>query len=278
MTPAFALLIIFTLGPFAYVFYASTQHAPGASTQRFVGLDNYRYLVDPLSGFPQALVTTGVFVLGVVPAGVCRSLLCALLLREKVRGRAAFRLLFFLPFVTPALPTSIIWLWIFNPQYGLLNALLRAVHLPALGWIDDPTWAMPSVIIYSLWQAAGFNTIVFLAGLTNIPKELEEAARVDGAGGWALARFVTLPLLTSTIFFVLTVATIESLKVFTQIFALTGGGPAGATTTVGFFLYLDAFMYFHLDLASAVAVILFLLVSAFTLLQMWIGRRWVYYG
>ncbi|MDB5074784.1 MAG: sugar transporter permease [Chloroflexi bacterium] len=278
MTPAFALLIIFTLGPFAYVFYASTLHAPGASTQRFVGLDNYRYLVDPLSGFPQALVTTGVFVLGVVPAGVCLSLLCALLLREKVRGWAAFRLLFFLPFVTPALPTSIIWLWIFNPQYGLLNALLRAVHLPALGWIDDPTWAMPSVIIYSLWQAAGFNTIVFLAGLTNIPKELEEAARVDGAGDWALARFVTLPLLTSTIFFVLTVATIESLKVFTQIFALTGGGPAGATTTVGFFLYQDAFMYFHLDLACAVAVILFLLVSAFTLLQMWIGRRWVYYG
>jgi multiple sugar transport system permease protein len=151
------------------------------------------------------------------------------------------------------------------------------LHLPALGWIDDPTWAMPAVIIYSLWQAAGFNTIVFLAGLTNIPRELEEAARVDGSAGWAVARYVTLPLLTPTIFFVLTVASIESLKVFTQIFALTGGGPGGATTTVDFFLYQDAFLYFHLDVASAVAVILFVLIMAVTAIQWWISRRWVFY-
>jgi ABC-type sugar transport system permease subunit len=278
LAPALILLLLFTLGPFVYVFYASTLHAPGAPTQRFVGLDNYRYLFDPLSGFPQALATTGTFVLGVVPAGVLLSLGCALLLREKVRGWALFRLLFFLPFVTPALPTSIVWLWIFNPQFGLFNAALKAIHLPPLGWIDDPFWAMPAVIIYSLWQAAGFNTIVFLAGLTTIPRELEEAARVDGATGWAVARLVTIPLLTPTIFFVLTVATIEALKVFTQIFALTGGGPGGATTTVGFFLYQNAFEFFHLDVASAVAVILFVIITAFTALQWWISRRWVFYG
>jgi ABC-type glycerol-3-phosphate transport system permease component len=163
----------------------------------------------------------------------------------------------FIPFVTPALPTSIIWLWIFNPQYGFLNYLLGLLHLPALGWVNDPALAMPSVIIYSLWQSAGFNTVIFLAGLTTIAQDVEEAARVDGASGWAVTRYVTLPLLTPTIFFVFIVSVIESLKVFTQIFALTGGGPAGATTTVGFFLYQDAFQYFHEDTASAVAVILF---------------------
>lgn len=280
LAPAFLLLIAFSLGPFLYVFYASAQHAPGTPAQRYVGLDNYRYLLDPaqLSGFLPALLNTLTYVIGVVPAGIALSLVCALLLQRKLRGWAFFRLTFFLPYITPALPTAIAWLWIFNPQFGLLNYLLSLVHLPALGWTNDPHWAMPSVIIYSLWQSAGFNTIIFLAALTAIPRELQEAARVDGASEWRVARYITLPLLTPTIFFVLVVAVIESLKVFTQVFALTGGGPAGATTTVGFFLYQDAFQYFHLDLASAVAVIIFALTMAFTAAQGAIARRWVFYA
>jgi len=280
LAPAFLLLLAFSLGPFLYVFYASAQHAPGTPAQRYVGLDNYRYLLDPsqLSGFLPALTNTLTYVAGVVPAGIVLSLVCALLLQRKLRGWAFFRLTFFLPYVTPALPTAIIWLWIFNPQFGLLNDLLHLIHLPALGWTNDPRWAMPSVIIYSLWQSAGFNTIIFLAALTAIPCELQEAARVDGAAEWRVARYITLPLLTPTIFFVLVVAVIESLKVFTQVFALTGGGPAGATTTVGFFLYQDAFQYFHLDLASAVAVIIFALTMAFTAAQGAIARRWVCYA
>lgn len=279
LAPAFAILALFTFGPFAYVFFASLTHAPGAATQKFVGLDNYRYLLGPAqqSGFLGALGRTLYFTVGVVPTSIALSLLCALLLRDKVRGWSVFRLLFFIPFVTPALPTSIIWLWIFNPQYGLLNYLLGLAHLPAVGWVNDPTWAMPSVIIYSLWQSAGFNTIIFLAGLTTISPEVEEAARVDGASRWAVTRHITLPLLTPTIFFVFIVSVIESLKVFTQIFALTGGGPADATTTVGFFLYQDAFQYFHLDTASAVAVILFGITVVFLLLQLWGSRRWVFY-
>jgi len=277
LAPAFLLLLAFSLGPFLYVFYASAQHAPGTPAQRYVGLDNYRYLLDPsqLSGFLPALTNTLTYVAGVVPAGIVLSLVCALLLQRKLRGWAFFRLTFFLPYVTPALPTAIIWLWIFNPQFGLLNDL---IHLPALGWTNDPHWAMPAVIIYSLWQSAGFNTIIFLAALTAIPRELQEAARVDGAAEWRVARDITLPLLTPTIFFVLVVAVIESLKVFTQVFALTGGGPAGATTTVGFFLYQDAFQYFHLDLASAVAVIIFALTMAFTAAQGAIARTWVFYS
>jgi multiple sugar transport system permease protein len=153
---------------------------------------------------------------------------------------------------------------------------LRLVHLPALGWIDDPQWAMPAVMIYSLWQSAGFNTVIFLAGLASIPQELQESARVEGAGEWAVLRSITLPLLTPTIFFVLVVATIEAFKVFTQIFALTAGGPAGATTTLAFFIYNDI-SYFHLDVASAVAVLLFIMIMAFTVLQGWISRRWVFY-
>jgi multiple sugar transport system permease protein len=136
---------------------------------------------------------------------------------------------------------------------------------------------MPSVIIYSLWQYAGFNTIVFLAGLTAIPRELEEAARVDGASTLRVIRHITIPLLTPTILFVTIVAVIESLKVFTPIYALTGGGPARATTTAGFYLYQDAFQYFHLDTASAVAVILFFITMVFTLAQTQISRKWVFY-
>ena len=279
LAPALILLAVFTLGPFVYVFYASVLHAPGAATQSFVGADNYRYLLDPAqqSGFLDALKTTFYYVACVVPAGVALSLLCALLLRHRVKGWATFRLLFFLPFVTPALPTSIIWLWIFNPQFGLLNHLLGLVRISPVGWADDPTWAMPSVIIYSLWQYAGFNTVVLLAGLTMIPRELEDAARVDGASSLRVLRHVTLPLLTPTIFFVLVVAVIESLKVFTPIYALTNGGPGGATTTVGFFLYQEAFSYFHLDVASAVAVILFFVTLVFTVLQSQMSRRWVFY-
>ncbi|MDQ2741818.1 MAG: sugar ABC transporter permease, partial [Chloroflexota bacterium] len=201
----------------------------------------------------------------------------ALLLRRRLRGWTIFRLLFFLPFVTPALPTSIIWLWIFNPQFGLLNYLLGVVHLPAVGWIDDPTWAMPSVIIYSLWQYAGFNTVIFLAGLATIPPELEEAACADGASTMRVVRHITLPLLTPTIFFVFIVAVIESLKVFTPIYALTGGGPGAATTTIGFYLYQDAFVYFHLDTASVVAVILFAITMVFTVGQTWASKKWVHY-
>lgn len=280
LSPALLLLVVFVLGPFLYVFYASAQHAPGAATQRFVGLENYRYLLDPAqqSGFWQALTTTCYYVAGVVPAGILLSLGCALLLHQVKRGRLLFRLFFFLPYVTPALSTSIIWLWVFNPQFGLLTYVLGLVHVRPIGWVDDPHWAMPAVIIYSLWQAAGFKTVVFLAGLSTIPRTIQEAAQVDGAGRWAVARHVTAPLLTPTIFFVLIISVIEALKVFTQIFALTGGGPAGATTTIGFFLYQNAFQYFHLDVASAVAVLLFILIMAATLLQSWAARHWVFYG
>lgn len=279
LAPAMILLVLFTLGPFVYVFYASVQHDPGSPAQSYVGAANYQYLLDPAqqSGFLSSLATTFYYVIGVVPAGVILSLGCAFLLRRKLRGWAVFRLLFFLPFVTPALPTSIIWLWIFNPQFGLLNYLLQLVHVSPVGWIDDPSWAMPSVIIYSLWQYAGFNTVIFLAGLSIVPRELEEAAQVDGASAWKVTRHITLPLITPTIFFVTIIAVIESLKVFTPIYALTGGGPAGATTTAGFFLYLDAFQYFHLDTASAVAVILFVITMVFTLAQSQVARKWVFY-
>ncbi len=280
LSPALILLLVFVLGPFLYVFYASALHAPGAATQRFVGLENYRYLLDPAqqAGFWQALTTTCYYVAGVVPAGILLSLACALLLHQVKQGRLLFRLFFFLPYVTPTLSTSIIWLWVFNPQFGLLNYLLGLVHVRPIGWVDDPHWAMPAVIIYSLWQAAGFKTVVFLAGLSTIPRTIQEAAQVDGAGRWAVTRHVTAPLLTPTIFFVLIISVIEALKVFTQIFALTGGGPAGATTTIGFFLYQNAFQYFHLDVASAVAVLLFILIMAATLLQSWAARHWVFYG
>ena len=241
----------------------STRPAPRPALR---GLDNYRYLFDPSPAFPRLWQPPGPSCSAWSRPGVALSLVCALLLREKVRGWAVFRLLFFLPFITPALSTSIIWLWIFNPAVWSAQCRCSSGPLAALGWIDDPLWAMPAVIIYSALAISPASTPSFFSpACTNIPRELRRPRGWMAQTERAVARLVTVPLLTPTIFFVLTVATIEALKVFTQIFALTGGGPGGATTTVGFFLYQNAFQFFHLDVASAVAVILFVIITLYRL-------------
>jgi multiple sugar transport system permease protein len=283
LVPALALLAAFVLGPGIWVFGLSLfRWDLISSAAGFLAGGNYRLLArDPL--FWQSLGQTVYFVAVSVPAGMAISLGLASLLNARFPLRGFFRGAIFVPFVTPAVATIVIWQWIFNADYGLLNALLGALHLPRVGWLTDPRWIMPAVIVYTLWSTVGFNMVIFLAGLANIPPDLREAAQVDGAGRWSVFRHVTWPLLTPTTYFVLLISVINSFKVFNAIYVLTGspngvtGGPNRAAMTIGVYLYKQAFEFFRAGYASAISVVLFVIILAFTLLQMAATRRRVFY-
>jgi multiple sugar transport system permease protein len=279
LSPAFLVLGVFVLVPAAYVFVLSLfRWDLISSTPLFTGFGNYAHLTkDPV--WWQSLGQTVYFVVGTVPTGMVLGLGLALLLEGRLPGRSVIRGAIFVPYVTPAVATIVIWEWIFNADYGLLNAILKAVHLHGVGWLIDSRAIMPAVIIYTLWSTTGFNLVIFLAGLTNIPSELKDAARVDGAKPWQSFWRVTWPLLTPTTFFVLVISSINSFKVFNSVFVLTNGtgGPGQAALTVGFYLYEQAFEFFRAGYASAISVVLLGIVVVITLMQLRLGSRRVFY-
>jgi ABC-type sugar transport system permease subunit len=195
-------------------------------------------------------------------------------------GRHLLRGAVFAPYVTPVVATIVIWQWIFNADYGVLNALLGAVHLPRPGWVRSQDWIMPALIVYGVWQHTGLNLVIYLAGLANIPAELQEAARVDGAGAWSVFWRVTWPLLSPTTYFLLFINLIGSFKVFVPVYVFTGntGGPNKAAETIGFYLYQQAFQFFHAGYAAAISVALFVLILVLTGAQMRFFSRRVFYS
>ncbi len=283
--PAVTVFVVFFYVPAAYLVYISFFHwGVLSSATRFVGLQNFRRLfAQPL--FWHSLATTGYYTLVMIPATVLLALGIALVLREAVTARrgGVWRSAVFLPHVTPVVATSIIWVWIFNPQFGLANFVLRTLHLPALGWLGSTRWALPAVMIDSLWHSLGLYVIVFLAGLANVPRELVEVAQLDGARRKRIFRRVIWPLLSPTTFFVVILATVNSWQAFSQIYAMTGGphggagGPAFSTTTDSLLVYQTAFVYDHFSLAAAMAMVLFLIILLLTLVQKWISNRLVFY-
>lgn len=283
--PSALIFVVFFYAPAAFLAYISFFHWNIFATHStFVGLGNFVMLMrQPL--FWRSLVTTAYYVVGVVPATTLLALGLALLLRESFdrRGGGVSRALVFLPHVTPIVATSIIWVWIFNPQFGLANTLLRFVHLPQLNWLESVHWALPSVMIYTLWHSVGLYTVLFLAGLASIPRSVLEAARVDGARGWFQFRRVMLPLIAPITFIVVLLASINTMQTFSQIYTLTGGphggagGPAFSTTTDSLLIYQTAFLYLHFSLASAMSLVLFLLILAVTLVQKLVADRLVFY-
>jgi multiple sugar transport system permease protein len=191
-----------------------------------------------------------------------------------------YRTLFYLPAVVPVVAASLLWLWVLNPDIGLVNALLRAVGVSEPpGWLTSPSWLFGSktaIILMGLWSA-GSSIIIWLAGLNGIPRHLYEAAEIDGAGPWGRFRSVTLPMLSPYLFFNLIVGIIGTMQIFSQAYIMTQGGPDDSTLFYAYHLFNSAFRYFRMGYASAMAWILFLIVLALTLLQMWLGRRWVHY-
>ena len=244
----------------------------------YVGLENYSELLGD-EEFWAANGHTLYFVAGTVVPSIVIALGVALLLNVPIAGRGFYRLAYFAPYITTVVAVSMVWAWIFNSRYGLLNYFLTLLHLPTPAWLLDPRWTMPAVIIMSIWKGLGFNVVIFLAGLQNVDRELQEAARVDGAAGWTIFRHITWPLLSPVTFFVAIISVIGAFKVFTEIYVLFGGsGPLRSVSTIVMFVYEKAFREFRLGYAAAASYVLFGLIFIVTLLQFWASRKRVHYS
>ena len=280
VTPALTVLIVFLLAPAIWVFGLSLYHWDLiAQNPDYVGLANYDRLLNRDDTFRQALVQTVYYVVGTVPTGIALGLFVAVILNKHMPGRDAMRGAMFAPYVMPLVATVLIWAFMFNPDAGVLNAVLHFFHIPPVRWLGDPRAIMPAVILYSLWQHTGFNVVIFLSGLAGIPTEMQEAARVDGANSWQVFWRVTWPMLTPTTYFVLLISLIGSFKVVQQIIVFTGGGggPDHAAETIGLYLYQKAFVSFQAGYAGAISVVLFLIILAITGLQMRLTASRVFY-
>jgi multiple sugar transport system permease protein len=279
LAPVFLLFSVFTAFSVGYAFWLSFhQWNILEPAKPFVGLDNYRRLIDD-DRFHEATLNTLYYTAVSVPLTIVIGLGVALLLNNQIRARGFFRTMFYLPVVTPLVIASIIWKWVYNGDYGLLNYYLIKFHLidEPLLWLADPNLAMPSVIITSIWKGVGFAMVVYLAGLQSIPEDYYDAAKLDGAAGWRRLRDITIPLLSSTTLFLLVISILGSFQVFTQIFIMTNGGPLGKTRTIVWYIYTTAFRDYNMGYASALAFALFAMMLFFTLLQFRFLRREVEY-
>jgi multiple sugar transport system permease protein len=242
---------------------------------QFAGLENYQAMIEDKL-FWTSLQNTFYYSFGSVLLGVSLALLIALLMNQKVPGITIFRTIFYLPSITQGVAIAIMWIWIFNPQVGLLNYGLDLFGIDGPGWLTSQQWAMPALILMSLWQIGGFM-IILLAGLQGVPQSLYDAAKIDGANKWAEFRHVTLPMISPALFFVTVIAVVQSFQIFTNVRVMTRGGPGTATMVYVYYLYLNAFTYFRMGYASALAWILFVVVAILTWLQFKASEKWVHY-
>ena len=278
VTPALLLIGVFFAIPVLAAFVLSFTDFDIYSigdfgSTRFVGLKNYHDLAtNPV--FWIALRNTLYFVVVGGPLSVAASLGAALLVNAKLASfKPFFRSAFFAPWVTTLVAVALVWRYIYHPQYGLLNEALHQVGIGPIDWLGDPRWAMPAIILLSVWKNFGYNMLVFLAGLQSIPEELYEAAELDGAGAWRKFRHITLPMLGPTFVFVGVVTMIASFQIFSEPYVMTQGGPLKSTTTLVLFMYEEGFRWWRLGTAAAIAMVLFLLTLAGTLIQVRLRRR-----
>jgi multiple sugar transport system permease protein len=244
---------------------------------KFVGLDNFRRLFTLDDVFQASFRNTVVFTVVSVPLSVCIGLGVALLTNQALRGMSFFRAVFLLPFVTVTVALSLVWRWLYLPEIGLINNVLRSIGIQGPAWLTDARWAMWAIIIMSVWRSFGYNMVLFSAGLQAIPVHYYEAATIDGANARQRFRHITLPLLSPTMFFVLIISVINSFQVFDQALIMTAGGPGVATTTLVLHIYNVGFQSFHMGYAASIAWILFIVIFIFTLIQFRAQKRWVTY-
>jgi multiple sugar transport system permease protein len=266
---------IFTVGPMlASLYFAFTDYR-AITAPRFTGLANFsRMAADRY--FLISLSNTAYYVFIGVPAFQLSALAMAMALNAKIKGTAVYRTIYYLPSVMPAVANAVLWVWIFNPDFGFANVVLGWLGLPPLRWLADPALAKPCFIIMGVW-ATGAGMLIYLAGLQGVSEALYEAAEIDGAGTWSRFRYVTVPMITPSIFFNLVIGFIGSFQVFTTAYVATGGGPVNATLFYVLYLYQMAFQSFWMGYASALAWVLFIIILLFTLVQLRLSRRWVYY-
>ncbi|MDX6494292.1 MAG: multiple sugar transport system permease protein [Gaiellales bacterium] len=275
--PAAILIGVFGVLPIGWSLLLSFQHNDLLTTPTWVGLDNYRALRnDPV--FQDSVRRTMVYTLLFVPISVGGALAVAMLLHARIRFSRFYRTAVFVPVATSTVATGIIFNWLLEPTYGMANYLLGKVGMGPYGFFQDPDQAMYSIVAMTVWGWLGFDVIIFLAALQGIPTELIEAATLDGAGRWATFRRVTLPLLSPATLFLIVWSTINALQVFDEIYVTTRGGPLRSTTVLVYYIYDQAFAFFHAGYAAAIAYVLFLVTLVFSLIQLWVGRRNVHYS
>ncbi len=277
LMPALILFTVFTAIPVVAAFFISFTHWDLFRPPTWVGLDNYtRLLHDPIFG--KVMKNTAIFVLATVPLQMGLGLLAALALNRGIRGQTFFRVAYFLPAVTSTIAAALVWSWLFNSNYGLINAGLSMIGVDNVPkWLASTKWAMPAVIIVSVWQNVGYAMVLFLAGLQNIRADLYDAAALDNASGWSRLWHITLPMLSPTTFFVLVISIIGSFQVFELVFIMTEAGPANATNTLVYYIYQNGFQFYQMGYASAAAMILFAIVLLITMVQYTTQNRWVHY-
>lgn len=269
--PAIVGTLIFIIIPIFCSFGLSFTKWDLLNSIDFVGLDNYKKIfTEPV--LVKILINTFVYAISVTVLGVIIPLVLAYILNCKIRGSEFFKTAYFLPFVTPMIVIGIIWEWIFDPNIGILNNVLH-LHI---NWLYDTNFAMPALIIVSVWKLIGYNMVIFLSGFSAMNNELLEASKIDGANEYETFRFISVPLLSPTIFFVVIITAISSFQVFDLIYVMTQGGPLDSTNVLVYSIYKNAFEYFNVGKASALAYVLFAIVLILTLFQWKIRKKLVY--
>jgi multiple sugar transport system permease protein len=275
VAPAVAGFLLFIAGPIVASLLLSLTEYRVITPPRWIGIENYRTLIgDPL--FWQSLKVTCIYALVALPLGLVFSMSLAILMNQRVRGIAFWRTIYYLPAVISGAAVAVLWAWILNPEFGLLNLMLRYVGIHGPNWLSDTRTALPALIAISLWGVGG-NMVIYLAGLQGIPTELYEAAELDGANAWHRLLHVTLPMLSPVIFFNLVLGLIGTFQFFTEPFVMTRGGPENSTLTYMLYLYRNAFAYGKMGYASAMAWVFFAFVLLLTLAIFRSSPLWVHY-
>ena len=277
LAPTLLGLLIFSAGAIIASFFISFTNWQLVLPPVWVGLRNYTTLFQ-MPEFWKVLGNTVYYTVGYVPLAVTLPLLMAILVNQKLRGITFFRTTYFLPVVTSGVAIALVWGWMYNPSFGVINYLLETLFgIEGPRWLADPKWAMPSLIIIGVWHSLGYNMVIYLAGLQGIPQELYEAARIDGASPLRIFWHITVPLITPTAFFILVLSIIGSFQVWTITYLLTQGGPANSTLTLSYYIYQQGFEWFHMGFAAALAYVLFAIVFAVTMVQFRLQKSWVFY-
>lgn len=277
--PVFLGLMIFTLGPILVSIIFSFCYYDILTPSRWLGMANYRrlFIEDPL--FYKSLSNTVIFTAMSVPFGLLTALGLALLLNRKFKGRSVFRTIFFVPSIIPIVAASVLWVWLYNGEYGLVNHMLQKIGLPGWNWLNNERLAKPAIVLMGIWSVGG-GMIICLAGLQGIPRHLYEAAQIDGANAWQKFLHITFPMLSPTLFFLMVMGFIGSFQIFTQAYVITDGtgAPLDSTLFYVFYLFLQGFAFFNMGYASAMAWLLVIVIAVVSYIQFKFSSKWVYYG
>jgi multiple sugar transport system permease protein len=277
LAPNLVGFLALMLGPTVFSFTMGFMNWGGLGLPQWIGLQNYVRLVkDPL--FIKAVSNTALYTLEFVPLVLIFSTALALLFNRRARGTSFVRMLCFVPIITDMISVSFAWTWIYHLRFGVLNYFLGLVGVPPQAWLGDVKWALFSLVVLSVWRWMGYYAVIILAGLQGVPDVLYEAAKIDGVSRWQSFMYITLPLISPTLFFVMTTAIMSSFQVFEQMWVMTKGGPMNSTISIAMFLYKQGFQFLKMGYASAVAWMLFFMIFGVTVVN-WIARkRWVYEG